>query len=187
MKNYKVFGIGLSKTGTNSLTEALQILGYNTKHYPNPAQMLNRNFNELLKTYDALTDSPVVAVYKDIDTYVQDYLALDGKFIYTFRDEDSWITSAEAHWERMGPRNMNSYVGQVRMELFGTVEFNEKIFRDKNKKHLEDVKKYFKDRPDDLLVMNICEGDSWEVLCPFLDKSIPNIPFPKLNITERLT
>ena len=35
--------------------------------------------------------------------------------------------------------------------------------------------------------MNICEGDSWEVLCPFLDKSIPNIPFPKLNITERLT
>jgi len=131
-------------------------------------------------TYDALNDSPVAAVYKDIDTYVQDHLTLDGKFIYTFRDENRWITSCEAHWEKTGELP-DSRATRLRMELFGTVEFNEKIFRAKNRKHDEDIKKYFKDRPDDLLVMNICEGDGWEVLCPFLDESIPNKPFPKLN------
>ena len=30
--------------------------------------------------------------------------------------------------------------------------------------------------------MNICDGDGWEVLCPFLGKDIPNVPFPKLNV-----
>ncbi len=43
------------------------------------------------------------------------------------------------------------------------------------------IKNYFKDRPDDLLVMNICDGDGWEVLCPFLDKPIPAVSFPHLN------
>ena len=68
MKNYKIFGIGLGKTGTTSLARALNILGYKTNHYPNPDKMLKRDFEELLMTYDALSDNPVAAVYKDIYT-----------------------------------------------------------------------------------------------------------------------
>jgi len=30
----KIFGIGLSKTGTSSLAHALEILGYKTRDYP---------------------------------------------------------------------------------------------------------------------------------------------------------
>ena len=30
--------------------------------------------------------------------------------------------------------------------------------------------------------MNICEGDGWEMLCPFLGTDIPDVPFPKLNV-----
>ena len=44
------------------------------------------------------------------------------------------------------------------------------------------VKEYFRNRPDDLLVMNICGGEGWEVLCLFLNKPIPSVPFPKLNV-----
>ena len=44
-----------------------------------------------------------------------------------------------------------------------------------------DIKEYFKDRPGDLLVMNICEGEGWEKLCPFLGVPIPNEPFPNVN------
>ena len=33
-KEPKIFGLGLSKTGTSSLGEALNILGINTIHYP---------------------------------------------------------------------------------------------------------------------------------------------------------
>ena len=46
------------------------------------------------------------------------------------------------------------------------------------------IKEYFRNRPNDLLVMNICNGEGWKVLCPFLDKSIPDVQFPKKNITK---
>ena len=45
-----------------------------------------------------------------------------------------------------------------------------------------EINTYFKNRPNDLLVMNICEGDGWEMLCPFLGTDIPDVPFPKLNV-----
>jgi hypothetical protein len=44
---------------------------------------------------------------------------------------------------------------------------------------LRDVQEYFKDRPADLLVMNICAGEGWEKLCPFLNRdAIPSRDFP---------
>ncbi|HEV8715109.1 MAG TPA: sulfotransferase [Candidatus Binatia bacterium] len=33
MRRSKIFGLGLSRTGTTSLTEALEILGFSTIHY----------------------------------------------------------------------------------------------------------------------------------------------------------
>ena len=45
-------------------------------------------------------------------------------------------------------------------------------------RHNEAVKEYFKDRPDDLLVLDVCAGDGWEKLCPFLEKAVPDKPFP---------
>ena len=53
---------------------------------------------------------------------------------------------------------------------------------DSKKLHYSERKKYFKNRPNDLLVMNICSGEGWEVLCPFLNKPIPNVSFSKENI-----
>ena len=55
---------------------------------------------------------------------------------------------------------------------------------DSKKLHYSERKKYFKDRPNDLLVMNICNGEGWEKLCPFLNKPVPDAPFPKENVTE---
>jgi len=40
---------------------------------------------------------------------------------------------------------------------------------------------YFKDKPSQLLVMNIFEGDGWKELCRFLNKPVPNKPFPHKN------
>ena len=48
-------------------------------------------------------------------------------------------------------------------------------------RHHEGVMQYFKDRPDDLLVMNVLEGDGWEVLCRFLNKPVPDQPFPAIK------
>jgi hypothetical protein len=43
------------------------------------------------------------------------------------------------------------------------------------------VHDYFRERPDDLLVLNICAGEGWERLCPFLGQDVPGIPFPWAN------
>ena len=51
MANAKIFGIGLSKTGTSSLSEALEILGYSTVHFPSTLSEI--------AYYDAATDSTV--------------------------------------------------------------------------------------------------------------------------------
>jgi len=43
------------------------------------------------------------------------------------------------------------------------------------------VLEYFKNRPNDLLIFAITEGDGWEKLCPFLGEKRPNTPFPYVN------
>jgi hypothetical protein len=48
-------------------------------------------------------------------------------------------------------------------------------------RHHADVRRYFRGRPDDLLEMNILEGDGWEKLCPFLGIPVSSEPFPHLN------
>jgi len=61
-----------------------------------------------------------------------------------------------------------------------------KIFIDVRLKRYENYNKraieHFKERTDKLLVMNIIDGDGWDKLCNFLNKPIPNKPFPHKNI-----
>jgi len=37
--------------------------------------------------------------------------------------------------------------------------------------------KFFQDKPSQLLIMNIFEGDGWDKLCPFLHKPVSRKPF----------
>jgi Sulfotransferase domain len=43
---------------------------------------------------------------------------------------------------------------------------------------------YFKDRSEELLVLNITAGEGWTKLCPFLNKQIPSVSFPRANIAS---
>jgi hypothetical protein len=47
----------------------------------------------------------------------------------------------------------------------------------------ENIKNFFKDKPDQFLELRICEGEGWEKLCPFLDVDVPDFPFPYENKT----
>ena len=89
----KVFGIGLSRTGTQTLNRALQMLGYEAAHYPPiTCYRLGRALLDLDEAgkYDALTDIPVARFYKELDS------AFPGsKFIMTVRNPDDWIESVE--------------------------------------------------------------------------------------------
>lgn len=61
-----------------------------------------------------------------------------------------------------------------------TEDFSEK-FKLIEKRNNEMIQ-YFGNKKSQLLVMNIINGDGWNKLCFFLNKPIPNKPFPHKNI-----
>ncbi|QEF99647.1 hypothetical protein Mal15_37130 [Stieleria maiorica] len=70
----------------------------------------------------------------------------------------------------------------IRKSTYGVLAFeDEEKLAEVYDQHHRNVLKYFENRPDDLLVINIFEGDGWEKLCPFLGKQIPDVEFPHVK------
>src|ERR671913_366476 len=91
----KIFGLGLSKTGTSSLSEALNIIGINTIHYPFDDATYNDltggNYDlQILKTYQGIVDIPVAPYYAQLDKTFP-----GSKFILTVRDMEPWLRSVD--------------------------------------------------------------------------------------------
>jgi hypothetical protein len=178
----KVFGVGLSRTGTTSLTVALNILGYNVLHGPNDDvtrdQLMRGQYRlKVLETHDGITDIPVAVLYPHMDRIYP-----GSKFILTVRDENSWIDSMRSHCERRPPDN--EWRRFIRATAYGCVDFSEERLRYVYRKHESDVLDYFGDRPN-FMVMNVCGGNGWNRLCRFLDKPVPDSPFPHENSRPR--
>jgi hypothetical protein len=184
----KVFGIGLSRTGTKSLTSALRILGLQTVHYPDDEttlrELVQGNYKfSLLEQFDAITDITVSAFYPQLDR-----LYPHSKFILTLRDKEEWLDSLERHWqgrpafsdEQENPHHAtHMHIRRLlRSAVYGCYEFNADRMAYVYDAHVRSVLDYFRDRPQDLLVLNICDGEGWEKLCPFLGKSLVPTPFP---------
>jgi Sulfotransferase domain len=182
----KVFGLGLSKTGTSSLGEALNQLGIRTIHYPFDA----RTYAELtggvyrlslLEEYQAVVDIPVAPFYPQLDACYP-----GSKFILTVRDREAWLRSAELHWQLMEQwwdrfpefRRFQEFIGAA---VYGTLRFHRDRFAYVYDTHLRNVREYFRDRPDDLLSLDVCGGEGWAPLCRFLGLPNPGGPFPHAN------
>ncbi len=169
----KIFGIGLYKTGTSSLHRALTILGFRSFHDV-LFYIRERAKNEdtlfpksILDHYNAFGDHPFPAHFKEVD---QEYP--NSKFILTVRDIDSWLKSVKQHVKRN--RFNPFYRGKFN-------RYDEAKETSRWHQHTEEVIGYFKDRSQDLLIMNIIEGDGWEGLCVFLNLPVPPVPFPHWN------
>lgn len=182
----KIFGIGLIKTGSHSLASSLETLGYRTVHYLGSFPWLSleqgsvRLDTDRMSGFEGFTDIVFSRFYKDLDK------AFPGsKFILTVRDEKAWLRSAWFHIKRYPAKDKDPVELRLRKDLFGTTGFCKKSFLAAYRKHTEDVKGYFSDRPEDLLVMDICGGDGWDKLCPFLHKVKPHAPFPRKFVTGR--
>jgi hypothetical protein len=59
--------------------------------------------------------------------------------------------------------------------------FDADIARRRYLSHIQEIRDYFKDRPDDLLEICWENGDGWEKLANFLGKPVPQEPFPHRN------
>ncbi len=177
-----IFGIGLSKTGTHSLTRALELLGLRAIHYPDPAGMVAGRFREVLAGYDAATDISVSACFRELDR------AFPGsRFILTLREIDQWIESVADHRRRRDhlPIAPDCPKAIIRERVYGVRTFDEEAFRRAYARHRREVRDYFACRPDDLLEIDLCAAPSWDRLCAFLGRPVPDIPFPHLNARRR--
>lgn len=173
--NPKIFCIGFHKTGTTSLAEALRKLGYrvtgpNGVHNPHISENVLAVAARAVERFDAFQDNPWPVIYRALD---QRYPG--SKFILTLREPKSWIRSQVQHFGRRDTE-MRKWIYGV-----GHPEGNEELYLKRYATHNREVFEYFKDRPDDLLVMDLAKGDGWEKLCPFLGKPVPTEPFPHAN------
>ncbi|KAI7846925.1 P-loop containing nucleoside triphosphate hydrolase protein [Circinella umbellata] len=208
MAPLEVIGAGCSRTGTDSLREALNMLGYNTHHmrsmlsgdghpevfeeaYKNPEKPTDWDW--VYEGYTAAVDCPTISV---IDQVLKHYP--NAKVILTKRDADSWYKSVlntiyTIHdWL---PENAPDYYVRTRkmiktIFLDGAFQDMEKfknepeIFKARYEAHnkwvLDNVPK------DRLLILDLREGITWEKICPFLGKPVPSGPYPTSNSTKSL-
>lgn len=204
----KIFGIGLIKTGTTSLGQALGLMGFGhctgsglignqlVGHY------ISGNLQpifDFVQAHDSFEDFPFCArgLYKHLDNQFP-----NSKFILTVRDPESWYSSL-LNYFRPAPTESSSLLvnsknnselpigglyGLINYMLatFGTIDLadKDKLLEGFNK-HNTEVQIYFKSRPDDLLVVNWTKGDGWKELSDFLGVPVSSCAFPHANRNPR--
>lgn len=172
----KIIGIGLSRTTMTSLHAALVLLGCPAAHAFIHRSWLKGDFDpDVLSEYDAVTDLPMPTYYPDLD-----YRYPGSKFILTLRDEEAWLASMQAHFERQASKR-NPPLDTIHAITYRVFFFNRDRFARVWEAHIRSVRYYFRDRPGDLLEMNISRADGWTELSGFLDKPVPAMPFPRLS------
>jgi hypothetical protein len=179
----KVFCLGFQKTGTTSVDFVLQDMGYQVaKAYKQPdiefCKMLeNGDLSELKQRselFDAFQDIPWFRYYRAFDQWYP-----GSKFILTIRDSRSW-------W-----KSFSHYFRTERYPLFKLIygadnpTGHEEYLVEQFERHNRAVIEYFKDRPGDLLVVDVSEEDALQKISDFLGKSTSYLKMPHKNATLR--
>jgi hypothetical protein len=170
-RTQKIFGIGLSRTGTTSLHAALERLGFRSCHYPPLDRLL-----EIVESCDAVDDTSVACSFRELDA-----LYPGSRFILTVRDIQSWLASTERFFAK-DPHPVESWRQEVRLRIYGVLRWDREAFEAAYHRHFETVLAHFRNRRSALLIMDIAAGDGWDVLCPFLNVPTPDEVFPREHV-----
>ncbi|MZR64146.1 sulfotransferase [Alcanivorax sp. DP30] len=203
----KVFVLGFNKTGTTTMKKALDDLGYmvGSERAAKPLfkDWKKRDFKPIIafcKSAEAFQDSPFSFPY----TYVALDQAYPGsKFILTVRDdEEQWYRSiTQFHSKLWGEGDgtpptkeqlktaFNAYKGRpwdVNRALFNSPEsdpYDEAALKSFYRWHNHCIKEYFRDRADDLLVINVAKPGAYREFVDFLGVESSADGFPWENKT----
>lgn len=173
----KVFCIGLSKTATTSLTEALKMLGLDAVHWHATKHAFRYTDHgiaidwPLFDRHDAFADTPIARIYPELDRRYP-----GARFILTLRDPERWLRSFADQFAGGG---LDPFSAQLHRDLYGTDRFDASLCRAAFARHTEQARAHFATRPEALLEMDIGAGDGWGPLCAFLDLPQPHQPFPR--------
>lgn len=180
-ESVRICCVGFQKTGTSSVAEALERLGYSVTNVnrevdarlaegaDDPQAVANEISVQALRRYEVIQDSPAAFVYEALDkAYPQ------SKFIFTHRPFGKWVES----YRKFFPDENNA----LRAWMYGVDKLsgNEARYREVYEGQNAAIRSYFADRPGDFLEMDLSRGDGWLELVSFLGAdTLPR--FPHMN------
>jgi hypothetical protein len=193
----EVIGAGLGRTGTHSLGEALEILGFgpcytildvdrNSRHIELWSRALvgeKIEWKALYSDYRAAVDWPTVSFLPEI---LGEFA--ESKVVLTLRDSSSWYESAAAtifpglEATAFHPDPVQRARSELKRRLI-LDEMFEGRYRDREhaislyEHHIETVINLVPE--DRLLQYEVAEG--WNKLCEFLEVEVPDRQFPHRN------
>jgi hypothetical protein len=189
----QVIGTGFGRTGTDSMREALGILGFGPCHHMlevNAQQEQKRlwralvkgetpNWDQLFAGYRSCMDWPSAYYWKElIGVYP------NAKVILTYRTPESWWASFEQtilvgiQQHSFDPESLG--IALIRDKVFGGKPADRAHAIACYEANVNAVKSTVP--AERLLVHNL--GDGWEPLCAHLGVAIPEQPYPSRNNTS---
>jgi hypothetical protein len=193
-----IIGSGFGRTGTRSLKDALDLLGFGPCHHmeevlPNPVQIdhwcaIARDeppaWDQVFAGYRAQIDWPGAHIWRELATAFP-----DAKVIHSVRPEEAWWNSFNgtigkflAIYRGMPLPPPVAAMSDAIDNIVGTRTFAGR-FADKDHAiatyHAREAEVRATIAPERLLVFDVAEG--WEPLCAFLQVPVPDRPFPRTN------
>jgi hypothetical protein len=185
MTRNKIFIIGLPRTGTTSICEAMLERGFKVAHTAYTQ-----------KTFDnaqVIADTPIFCDFKQLDSFYP-----NSKFIYLTRASEKWLPSIKQLLQRMyvnisredgGFNTIIKRCYQSTFSPFTLSNIESDIFLAKcYQRHLHSVQHFFAQRPSDLLTIDISDPASYQKMCTFLSLDKGGVDnFKKLNCGGKVT
>lgn len=205
----KYFCIGSNKTGSTSLERMFNDLGYIVGDQRQAELLVKSSLDgdlepliKYCKTAEVFQDVPFsfLEIYKDLDNKF-----INSKFILTIRDNsEQWYDSlinfhsklfnggVTPTWEIL-KNNDYVYKGWLysnKVKVFGLTEkddpYDKQILTEYYNKRNNNIIEYFKERPNDLLVINLSIADDYSRFCNFIGVENVDGTFPWENKTDEL-
>ena len=184
-----VIGAGFGRTGTLSMKSALELLGFGPCHHmvevnASPVQRDQwraiaagdpADWDSVFSGYHSCVDWPAAFYWKALSVHYP-----QAKIILTTRSSQSWYESIrKTIFASVGRSKDPDSLG---VKLIAQTIFSGKLNDERNaieiyEKNIAEVKASFDS--DRLLVYRL--GDGWQPLCRFLDRLVPDAPYPRTN------
>ncbi|MDG4882907.1 sulfotransferase family protein [Mesorhizobium sp. WSM4884] len=188
----RVIGTGFGRTGTDSMREALTMLGFGPCHHMYEvmaheeqkrlwralAKGAAPDWDRLFAGYKSCVDWPSVHYWRElIETYPQ------ARVILTWRSPESW-------WESFAKTILPAIADSKDQESLGVALITKQVFggRPQDRAHAiavyeANVEAVLKTVPAERLLIHKL-GDGWEPLCAHLGVPVPAEPYPNRNTTK---
>lgn len=166
MSTEKIFIIGLPRTATTSVCLAMLEQGFKTAH--------NAYTQDSFSQAQVLADTPIFCDYQQLD---KDFP--NSQFIHLTRAPELWLPSIKQLLQRMivnlqrTDGGFNPHIKRCYSEVFSPLtEDNinsDEFLLDCYSRHQQGIVEHFKDRPQDLLTIDVSNEASYFAMLSFLN------------------